>query len=179
MSPAPSTTLALSASSTISDLDSHEVWPPRYQPEYNDEVSLLMSLNPLDETDNVPQPLGLGLDADIGDNGANLILTIDHKRRNDARRILTIPSHSLFDRAPDLTIASPVLSPGIAYMFSFSVYLDGEFIHSENGELIAVKEEYPAEVCALKTTLLLNDNWQKVIRSAGEFSRFAFIDNFS
>jgi hypothetical protein len=44
--------------------------------------------------------------------------------------------------------------------FSFTVYLNREFIHSENGELIAVKE-YPAEVCTLKTTLLLNDNRQR------------------
>jgi hypothetical protein len=136
-----------------------------------------MSLNRLDETDNVPQPLGLGLDADIGDNGTNLILTIDHRWKNDARRLLIL-SHSLFDRAPNLSISSTVLSPGRSYMFSFTVYLDGEFIHSENGELIAVKE-YPAEVCTLKTSLLLNDSWQKVIQSTGGFSRFAFIDTFS
>jgi hypothetical protein len=133
-----------------------------------------MSLNPLDEADN--EPLGFGLDADIGNDGTNLILTIDHKQKN-ARRLLTIPSHFLFDRAPDLTVTSPVLSPEISYMFSFSVYLNDGFIHSESEDLKAVTlEGYPTEVCALKTTLLLNDNWQKVIRSTGEFSRFAFID---
>jgi hypothetical protein len=134
-----------------------------------------MSLNPLDEADNVPQPLGLGLDADIGNDGTNLILTIDHKQKN-ARCLLIIPSHFLFDRAPDLAVASPVLSPEISCMFSFSVYLDSEFIRSENDEVKAVTlEGYPAEFCALKTTLLLNDNWQKLIRSTGEFSRFSFI----
>ena len=126
---------------------------------------------------NVPQPLGLGLDAEICDN-TNLILTIDQEQKNDVRRLL-IPSHSLFDRAPDLSIASTLLSPGISYTFSFTVYHDGEFIHFENGELIAVKEEYPGGFCTLKTTLLLNDSWQKVIRGTGEFSRFALIDTFS
>ncbi|KIM37320.1 hypothetical protein M413DRAFT_31030 [Hebeloma cylindrosporum] len=171
VSPTPINTPALSASSTISDLDPSEGWPPRFR---TDKISLLMSLNPLDENGNIPQPLGLGLDAEIADNGTNLILTIDHMRRNDPGRLLSIPTHSLFDRAPELSISSTVLAPGLSYMFSFSVYFDGEFIHSETGELIAVKEKYPSEVCTLKTTLLVNHSWKEIIRST-EIERYTIV----
>ncbi|KIM37328.1 hypothetical protein M413DRAFT_13473 [Hebeloma cylindrosporum] len=172
--PTPANAPALSRSSTISDLDSSEAWSQQYQPEHTDNVILLMSLNSLDKIGNTPQIPGIGLHADTSDNGTSLVLTIDH-RHNDRICLQIIPSRSLFDRAPDLSIASTVLAPGISYASSFSVYFDGEFIHSETGELVAVKDEYPSNGCTIKTTLLSNDSWHQVVRRDVNLERYTIV----
>ncbi|KAH9481936.1 hypothetical protein JR316_0006466 [Psilocybe cubensis] len=147
----------------------------------SDSVSLLVELISANIGNRASAQLGL--DADISDHGVDFILSLVNNENSgnissfyNARKLSNIPPQILGSQAPQITILSQFLSPEVAYLCTFRVYMDNSAqVHTENTPLLAsvAPAEHPSESHVWRAQLL-PEYWER-LSSSPALSRYTIM----